>query len=427
MAGSSSRKAARRPAREPTTTRAASPPSASSRSRSSTPATSWPAWTCAATTTAAKPRYDLIVAPGADPKSIKLGFRGADGLSVDKGALKIGTQLGGFTNGKPFAYQTIAGKQKAVPVRWVVKNGKTATFALGAYDHSSALVIDPVVYGTYFGGDDGGDEVRAITSNTVAGGNNGSVLLTGSTRAVGFPTSTGFNNYNNPTGDDAFVSRLQGDAYNRDYAVFVGGRGVDTGQYIKLDAEGNVWIAGTTTSPQFYSTGRHHADHLADLRDALHAAGQRLPSAHRPPERHALRALPVRHAERGGLHHGLRRPEDAPRPLPISNTTLVLSGIALGATVAGQSPGQAIELFPDALPTGQDETGYVARINYSSPCPGRERDRQLRVRPRVELPGQQRRRGHRDARRRLRQHGQLLRRRHRLRQREPEHGPRHRR
>ncbi len=205
-----------------------------------------------------RPRFDFIVAPGTNPSNLKLGFRGNSGLSIAKGELKIGTAMGGFKNGKPFAYQTIAGKTKAVSAQWTVKNGQ-ASFALGAYDHSKSLVIDPVVYGTYFGGDHGADEVHAIVSDTAAGGTEGSVLLTGGTRTSSFPTSTGLFNYNNPIGVDAFVARLQGDAYNRDYSVFVGGSGYDIGKFIKLDNLGNVWVAGLTTSQFFFTTAAVNA------------------------------------------------------------------------------------------------------------------------------------------------------------------------
>ena len=295
-----------------------------------------------------RPRYDLIVAPGADPKSIRLGFRGADGLSLRKGELNIGTHLGGFTNGRPFAYQTVNGKQKPVAVRWALDAKDTATFALGKYDRSRPLVIDPVVYGTYFGGDGGADEVRAVTSNTVAGGGSGSVLVTGATKATQFPTSTGFYNYNNPNGVDAFLSRLQGDAYNRDYAVYMGGRGSDTGQYIKLDAFGNVWIAGTTTSPNFFSTAGTTLTNsdIFVMRFTLQAGGLLVPT-NQNPQRFGSTTT-----------NDVLTGFDVLRSSPASSespTILVLSGNANGA----------IPEVPGAYPTGDlEETGYVLRVNY---------------------------------------------------------------
>lgn len=296
-----------------------------------------------------KPRYDLIVAPGANPKSIKLGFRGTTGLAVKNGELRIGTKLGGFTNGKPFAYQTVGGKQKAVAVRWTLQDEKTATFALGSYDRARPLVIDPVVYGTYFGGDDGGDEVRAITSNTIAGGNNGSVLLTGSTRAVGFPTSTGYYNYNNPTAVDAFISRLQGDAYNRDYAVFFGGQGVDTGQYVKLDAEGNVWIAGTTTSQGFFNatSGVLASSDLFVMRFTLNGNGTLTPTTQNP----RLFGSPTAADTLTGF--------DVLKSTPAVSggvTEMSLTGIT-ATPVTGVS---------GSLPTTADVTGYLMKINYQA-------------------------------------------------------------
>lgn len=63
-----------------------------------------------------RPRYDLIVAPGSDPSSIKMKFRGADSIAVDKsGKLLIGTKRGSLEHRDLFAYQLVGGKKQQVP------------------------------------------------------------------------------------------------------------------------------------------------------------------------------------------------------------------------------------------------------------------------------------------------------------------------
>ena len=195
-----------------------------------------------------KPRYDLIVAPGAKPSSIALGFRGSNGLSLAKGALKIGTNFGGIFNAKPVAYQVVGGKHVPVAAAWTVAQG-TARFKLGAYDSRRPLVIDPLVYGTYFGGQEGPDDVRAAVTDNFNGTNNG-LFIVGSSSAPDYPgTSRPFTDTLNPEGTDAFVARIDTAGTATDLSVLIGGQGTDVAQYVKVNPlNGDLWIAGTTIS-----------------------------------------------------------------------------------------------------------------------------------------------------------------------------------
>src|SRR5262249_14054958 len=103
--------------------------------------------------------YDFIVAPGADPGQIRLGFAGAEGLTVDA-AGDLVVQAGGQTlrQDKPVLYQEVDGARLEVAGQFEVRR-QEVSFAVGAYDAGRPLVIDPVlIYSTYFGGsgEDGG-------------------------------------------------------------------------------------------------------------------------------------------------------------------------------------------------------------------------------------------------------------------------------
>jgi len=98
-----------------------------------------------------KIKYDLILAPGADPKRIKLQYNGVDGLRIKNGELLIKTSVGEVKEFAPIAYQIINGQRRSVNCKYVVA-GNTLSYDLGAYEKNAVLVIDPtLVFSTYSG------------------------------------------------------------------------------------------------------------------------------------------------------------------------------------------------------------------------------------------------------------------------------------
>src|SRR5262249_8370479 len=89
--------------------------------------------------------YDFVVAPGANPDTIALGFTGADSVTVDaQGDLVLQTAAGAVREQKPFVYQEVNGVRQEIPGSYVL-HGQQVGFQVGAYDTSRPLVIDPVV------------------------------------------------------------------------------------------------------------------------------------------------------------------------------------------------------------------------------------------------------------------------------------------
>jgi hypothetical protein len=193
-----------------------------------------------------EPRYDLIVKANEDPSRIKMHFSGATSVSVRGNNIVLGTQVGDRLQGDLVAYQNINGKQKRVAANFVSAGRNAVGIRLGDYNKALPLVIDPLVYGTYYGGDGGWDEVRAVVEDT-----DGGTFMTGYTQSVYFPVMYGPYGYNLLGVQNAFLSKLQGDAYSQVYAAYIGGGGSDGAQFIKMDTNGNIWIAGQTTSSNF--------------------------------------------------------------------------------------------------------------------------------------------------------------------------------
>jgi gliding motility-associated-like protein len=96
-------------------------------------------------------KYDWIIAPGADPKKIKLHYRGANSMEETENGLHIVTSVNEWIEQKPYAYQLINGVKTEVECKFVLKN-EVVSFKLGKYDHSKELIIDPtLIFSTYSG------------------------------------------------------------------------------------------------------------------------------------------------------------------------------------------------------------------------------------------------------------------------------------
>ncbi len=195
--------------------------------------------------------YDFQVAPGADPGVIQLAFSGVQSLSLDpQGNLMLETSGGEVVEQTPVVYQQEGAGRQEVAGKYVLEGGNQVGFAVGAYDASQPLTIDPVLsYATYLGGN-GQDEGFGIAVDA-----SGDAYVTGETPSNNFPTSNPLQpNYSGGAIYDAFVSRLNATGTALVYSTYLGGGGTDEGKGIALDASGNAYITGFTESDNFPTT-----------------------------------------------------------------------------------------------------------------------------------------------------------------------------
>jgi hypothetical protein len=194
--------------------------------------------------------FDFVVAPGADPAPIGFHFTGVQGMKTDdSGNLVISSAAGDVLLHKPVAYQEENGARQAVDARFVLQARNQAGFELGNYDRSRELVIDPSVtyaYSTYLGGS-GDDEGYGITFDS-----SGNAYVTGETASINFP---GFSSTNKLVGAaNVFVTKVSVDGSSLVYSTYVGGSGTDSGNSIAVNASGDVFVGGGTTSTDFPTT-----------------------------------------------------------------------------------------------------------------------------------------------------------------------------
>jgi uncharacterized repeat protein (TIGR01451 family) len=197
-------------------------------------------------------KYMFVVKPGADPKQIRLRYRGVESVSLDaQGNLLVRTRLEDFRDDKPTAYQQINGASIDVGARFALEAQDFRTlsygFNVGLYDPTKVLVIDPaiLVYSGFIGGS--GDD----RGNAIAVDSDSNAYITGETSStqVSFPEIVGPDVTQNG-GLDAFVAKVDATGTQLLYAGFIGGSGDDRGKAIAVDAVGNAYVAGETTSSQ---------------------------------------------------------------------------------------------------------------------------------------------------------------------------------
>jgi hypothetical protein len=147
----------------------------------------WPGIDLVYTGTVNKLKYEFVVKPGADPNRIRLAYRGTARVSVNEtGQLVVTTPLASFGDAEPYAYQEIDGKRVEVTMSYAL-SGKTSG---DVFEYGFDI-------GTY-------DPTK-------------SVIL-----------------------DPAMLV----------YCGYIGGTGYDDGFAIAVDADGNAYVTGGTSSTE---------------------------------------------------------------------------------------------------------------------------------------------------------------------------------
>lgn len=191
--------------------------------------------------------YDLVVAPNADPRQVKLHIDGADRLVLDtNGDLIVEARGQTLRQLKPVVYQTAAnGERQSVDSHYVLDQGQL-TVALGDYDRSRELVIDPsFAYSTYIGGSMTGD----VTS--VAVDASGNAYLFGNTSSSDFPLVNPLQATNVNAEGSTFIAKMNASGSALVYSTYFGGSGDNQASAIAVDSSGNVYVAGKTSSTDF--------------------------------------------------------------------------------------------------------------------------------------------------------------------------------
>lgn len=197
--------------------------------------------------------HDFVISPGADPNQIQLDVKGTDHLSVaSNGDLILSKGNDEIRLQAPVLYQEFRGMRIPVTGQYSVRNSTRVFFKVGQYDKTRPLVIDPVlVYSTFLGGS-GDDQGVGIGVDSA-----GNTYITGCTSSTDFPLAS--QNGPPPSGENAFVAKLDASASALVYADYIGGSSYDCSSALTLDNSNDIFITGNTYSADFPTVNPYQA------------------------------------------------------------------------------------------------------------------------------------------------------------------------
>jgi len=188
-------------------------------------------------------KYELVVHPGADPTDINVRVEGAE-VEVHTTDVQLRTSVGTLGDTGLLAFEEGSG---APVMAAFAAAGDGFSFALGGYDRAETLVIDPLVYSTYIGGNE------YEYSEDLFVDSSGCVYVAGLTYSDDFPTSVGAYDTTFIT-EEGVLFKLDSTGTSLLFSTFIGGSDGDVARGIASDSSGNLYLTGSTASSDFPTT-----------------------------------------------------------------------------------------------------------------------------------------------------------------------------
>jgi hypothetical protein len=192
---------------------------------------------------------------GEDAFVTKLGSTGS--------ALAYSTYLGGSSNDQANGIAVDASGNA-----YVTGQARSTNFpTLGAYQSSHGGSADnffgndafvtklasggsTLAYSTYLGGS------SYDYGMGIAVDGSGNAYVTGWTGSTNFPTASAYQS-SGPSGNDAFVTKLASDGSTLAYSTYLGGNGSTAARAIAVDASGNAYVTGETSTTNLATSNVH--------------------------------------------------------------------------------------------------------------------------------------------------------------------------
>ncbi len=210
--------------------------------------------------------WRLEVRDGADLSAVRLRVEGAESAALDGGRLRLSTSLG------QVSIPLLSGAfQAPASTPSTIRTGRerfeiTSPYAPAAPDGPAAPQMnypEEAYFGSYLGGSgtDWGYDVAVSGQGDIlnrdyefSSGESRSIWVVGRTTSSNFPTTSGSTQLHGAS--DAFITRMKRTATQVApvYSAYIGGSGEDAAHGIALDAAGNAYVTGWTTSNDFATT-----------------------------------------------------------------------------------------------------------------------------------------------------------------------------
>jgi hypothetical protein len=205
-------------------------------------------------------KYDYIVAPKTDYKKIQLQIEGAEKIVLQKdGSILIKTPFGDIVEGAPVVFQN--GKQ--LNAKWRVDKN-VLSFIIQNYNPEYELIIDPVtrMWGTYFGGFEN-EICRKVVSD-----NNNNIIIVGQTNSTSNIATSGSFQTTLSGNDDVFIAKFN-PLGSLLWSTYFGSNFLELALSCAIDNSGNIYVSGFTESNSGITTSGSHQGNFGGQSDAF--------------------------------------------------------------------------------------------------------------------------------------------------------------
>ncbi len=196
-------------------------------------------------------KYNFIIHPSGNYNDIQFKINGSFKAFINQsGEIEITTSIGKIIEKIPLTYQTNKNSFSAINSSFCFNKIKnTFGFKLDAYNQSNTLVIDPMPWSTYYGGNQG----LGATAFYAVDFRNEFIAGAGYTNSLNAIATTGafqtsYAGGNNGSDESDALLVIFNSNCERQWATYYGGTLNEHGRGVRFDKAGNVIMAGYTFS-----------------------------------------------------------------------------------------------------------------------------------------------------------------------------------
>jgi gliding motility-associated-like protein len=206
-------------------------------------------------------KYDFIVAPNSDPRLIKLAYEGVKVVLTPDGNLRVKTSVNEIIEQAPYSYQIINGKEKKVESKYVLTNNVLSFEFPNGYDQTKPLVIDPnLIFATY----SGSTGSTAKWANATTYDDQGNTYAGGLAGGTDWPVTIGAYQTTYAGSHSGVINKYSSDGTALLFSTYFGGTVTGSGRpmnnCMRVDAAGNLFVAGTvSTTTMPVTTGAYQS------------------------------------------------------------------------------------------------------------------------------------------------------------------------
>lgn len=184
-------------------------------------------------------RYDFDVRPGAAMQNVGFNVDGDVGMTIEPQDVTLKTSIGSVSMGDLFAY--VLGRRSMQTQAMFSASSNGVQFRVPQWSGDVPLRVDPVVVGTFIGGEGDG---AVVAVRTVSNG----VVLAGWTTGIEFPKNVGAYRTDIAAGRDVFIAKMSSDLSTVKAYTYYGGSNDELLTAMTVNADGAVFITGETQS-----------------------------------------------------------------------------------------------------------------------------------------------------------------------------------